>query len=81
MLAALFSVLLLTADSAVVNAGAQAQVPDETPAAGSSQATDEGSKKICKRQPVTGQLQGTKRMCMTADQWKAQREATERLKR
>jgi len=81
MLAALFSVLLLTTDSAAVNATTQTPVADEAPAAGSSQEADEGSKRVCKRQPVTGQLQGTKRVCMTADQWKAQREAAERLKR
>jgi hypothetical protein len=38
----------------------------------------EADKKICKRQPVTGQLQGTKRVCMTAEQWKRVQEATQR---
>ena len=81
MLSALFSLLLLTADSAAVNVATQAPVEDETSAAGSSQAGDEGSRKICKRQPVTGQLQGTKRVCMTADQWKRTQETTQRARR
>lgn len=45
-----------------------------------AEAPDPG-KKICKRQPVTGQLQGTKRICMTAEQWKRALEAGQRSRR
>jgi hypothetical protein len=70
MFAALFSVLLLTSE----NSAAAAAVPQEPVA---SEAVDP-NKKICKRQPVTGQLQGTKRVCMTAEQWKRAQEAAQR---
>lgn len=36
--------------------------------------TDEPKRKICRRQQVTGQLQGTKRVCMTPEQWKRLKE-------
>jgi hypothetical protein len=39
------------------------------------------NKKICKRQPVTGQLQGTKRVCMTLEQWKRVQQADQRGRR
>ena len=70
MFAALFSVLLNSSEGATSAAGTP-QVPVANEAADSD-------KKICKRQPVTGQLQGTKRVCMTADQWKRVQETTQR---
>jgi hypothetical protein len=70
MFAALFSVLLISSEGATSAAGTP-QVPVANEAADSD-------KKICKRQPVTGQLQGTKRVCMTADQWKRVQETTQR---
>lgn len=73
MLAALFSVLMLTSETAA-SAPAATQAPVTNEAA-------EADKKICKRQPVTGQLQGTKRVCMTAEQWKRAQEASQRAKR
>ncbi len=72
MIAALFSVLLLTSDSAAASA---------TPQAPDAAAEAPKQEKICKRQPVTGQLKGTKRVCMTAEQWKASQAAAMRPKR
>lgn len=73
MLAALFSVLLLASETNAT-AATEAQAPVTNEAA-------DPDKKICKRQPVTGQLQGTKRVCMTAEQWKRAQEAVQRAKR
>ncbi len=73
MIAVLFSVLLLASDTAA------ASEPAPTPATAEAEAPKQ--EKICKRQPVTGQLQGTKRVCMTAEQWKRTQEATQRAKR
>lgn len=70
MIAALFSVLLIASDGAAATSATQ-PVPVSNEAA-------EADKKICKRQPVTGQLQGTKRVCMTAEQWKRVQEANQR---
>ena len=70
MFAALFSVLLISSEG-TTSAATAPQVPIANEAA-------EPDKKICKRQPVTGQIQGTKRVCMTADQWKRVQEATQR---
>jgi len=67
MIAALFSVLLIASEGTAV-----------TPPAPVANETAEIEKKICKRQPVTGQIQGTKRVCMTAEQWKRVQEATQR---
>ena len=66
MLAVMFSVLLVASETtAMTNTVPSAPVTNEA-----SQAQEDPNKKICKRQPVTGQLQGTKRVCMTAEQWK-----------
>ena len=73
MFVALFSVMLLASETA-------ATVPAETQAPVTNETT-EAPKKICKRQPVTGQLQGTKRVCMTAEQWQAAQGASTRGKR
>jgi hypothetical protein len=70
MIAALFSVLLITSEGAAATAA--------TPSAPVANEATEANKKICKRQPVTGQLQGTKRVCMTAEQWKRAQEANQR---
>ena len=70
MFAALFSVLLITSEGAAATT--------VTPPAPIANEAAEPEKKICKRQPVTGQIQGTKRVCMTADQWKRVQEATQR---
>ena len=72
MFAALFSVMLIASESAATTNTAP-------PAPVANEAVDP-DKKICKRQPVTGQLQGTKRVCMTAEQWKRVQEATQRAK-
>ena len=70
MLAALFSVLLIASETnATTTAAPQSPVSNEAA---------DPEKKICKRQPVTGQLQGTKRVCMTAEQWKRVQEADQR---
>ena len=74
MLAALLSVMLLTSE----NSATATTVPQEPV---SSEAAVDPDKKICKRQPVTGQLQGTKRVCLTAEQWKRAQEATQRTRR
>ena len=73
MLAVLFSVLLVASENTATT------VP-ETPAATANQAneTPDPDKKICKRQQVTGQIQGTKRVCMTAEKWKRVQEADQR---
>jgi len=70
MIAALFSVLLIASEGTAATA--------VTPPAPVANETAEIEKKICKRQPVTGQIQGTKRVCMTAEQWKRVQEATQR---
>ena len=71
MFVALFSVLLVASATPASNATTP-QAPVENEAAA------EPEKKICKRQPVTGQLQGTKRVCMTAEQWKRVQESDQR---
>lgn len=73
MFAALFSVLLVASETSAATA-AMPQTPVANEAA-------EPEKKICKRQPVTGQIQGTKRVCMTAEQWKRVQEANSRARR
>lgn len=70
MFAALFSVLLISSEG-TTSAATAPQAPIAIEAA-------EPEKKICKRQPVTGQIQGTKRVCMTAEQWKRAQEANQR---
>jgi len=72
MLAALFSVMLIASENA-----ATTTVPSAPSATEAAEAVDP-NKKICKRQPVTGQLQGTKRVCMTAEQWKRVQESDQR---
>jgi hypothetical protein len=69
MLAALFSVLLIASETVSTAPAATQPVTNEAA---------EPAKKICKRQPVTGQIQGTKRVCMTAEQWKRVQEADQR---
>lgn len=70
MFVALFSVMLITSETAAATEG--------TPPVPVSNEAAEVEKKICKRQPVTGQIQGTKRVCMTAQQWKRVQEANQR---
>ena len=70
MFVALFSVMLLTSETAAAT--------EVTPPAPVTNEAAEVEKKICKRQPVTGQIQGTKRVCMTAQQWKRVQEANQR---
>ena len=72
MLVALLSVMLIASDTTPTTTVPAAPVTNE-----SAGAEDPG-KKICKRQQVTGQLQGTKRVCMTAEQWKRVQEADQR---
>lgn len=70
MFIALFSVMLVASEGAAAT--------EVTPSAPIANEAAEAEKKICRRQPVTGQIQGTKRVCMTAEQWKRVREANER---
>lgn len=74
MFVALLSVLL--ASEPVANSATP-------PAPVANEATEaaDPNKKICKRQPVTGQLQGTKRVCMTLEQWKRVQQADQRGRR
>ncbi len=72
MIPALLVTLLIASEPVVSTASTQ------VPAA--SEAADP-DKKICKRQQVTGQLQGTKRVCMTAEQWRQAQEAAQRTRR
>jgi hypothetical protein len=69
MFVALFSVMLVASEGAAATE-VTPPVPIATEAA-------EAERKICKRERVTGQIQGTKRVCMTAEQWKRVREANE----
>ena len=73
MIAVLFSVLLVASESVVAT-------PTNVQAPTSNEVTEaaDPNKKICKRQAVTGQLQGTKRVCMTAEKWKRIQEADQR---
>lgn len=75
MFVALLSVMLIASETATTNALPPASATSE------SAETQDPNKKICKRQLVTGQLQGTKRVCMTAEQWKRVQEADARVRR
>ena len=66
MITALFSVMLL--DDAHAAHSAHAPVASEVPAQVAEARKEE--RKICKREQVTGSNR-TKRLCMTASQWKA----------
>ncbi|MDP9424148.1 MAG: hypothetical protein M3Q19_15180 [Pseudomonadota bacterium] len=70
MLAVLFSVMLVASETTTAP-----QTNNQSPVTNEAA---EREKKICKRQPVTGQIQGTKRVCMTAEQWKRVQEADQR---
>jgi hypothetical protein len=73
MFVALFSVMLIASETtATTNTTPPASVANQ-----SAEPADP-NKKICKRQQVTGQLQGTKRVCMTAEQWKRVQDAEQR---
>lgn len=71
MFVALLSVMLAAETASTTTP--QAPVTNEAAAS-----AEDPNKKICRRQPVTGQLQGTKRVCMTAEQWKRVQEADQR---
>ncbi len=71
MLPLLFSVLLVASETATT-------ATPQSPTANETAEAPNPEKKICKRQPVTGQIQGTKRVCMTAEQWKRVQEADQR---
>ena len=75
MFVALMSVMLIASDTSATNTIPPAPVTNE------AAETPDPDKKICKRQPVTGQLQGTKRVCMTAEQWKRVQAADQRTRR
>ncbi|HET9397373.1 MAG TPA: hypothetical protein VFO45_00990 [Sphingomicrobium sp.] len=77
MLVALLSVMLFASQT---TATTPSSAPSTNETSGAAETSDP-DKKICKRQPVTGQLQGTKRVCMTAEQWKRAQEATQRTRR
>ena len=71
MFVAMLSVMLIASETST------SSLPP-APAANEAAEAPDPDKKICKRQPVTGQLQGTKRVCMTAEQWKRAQEANQR---
>lgn len=74
MFAVLFSVLLVASETtATTNTTPAAPIGNEA-----AQPAEDAGKKICKRQQVTGQIQGTKRVCMTAEQWKRVQQADSR---
>ena len=73
MFALMFSVLLVASETSSAAAAAP-----QAPTINGATETPDPQKKICKRQQVTGQLQGTKRVCMTAEQWKRVQEAEQR---
>ncbi len=73
MFVALLSMMLIASEEPAIAVA-------ENPPAAATEAPDP-DKKICKRQQVTGQIQGTKRVCMTAEQWKRAQEAAARTKR
>ena len=70
MLAALFSVVLLMSENAATTTSA---TPADAPTVAQPSEAPKDERKICKREQVTGQIQGTKRICMTAKQWEAAR--------
>lgn len=74
MFVALLSVMLIASETS-------ANSLPPAPAANEAAEAPDPDKKICKRQPVTGQLQGTKRVCMTAEQWKRVQDAEQRGRR
>ena len=67
MIAALFSVLLFAADTSATNTTTQ---PEQVPAATAAEAPKE-EKKICKREMATESRMASKRVCLTAAEWKA----------
>ena len=71
MFVALLSVMLIASENVATS-------QPSAPASNEAAEAPDPNKKICKRQPVTGQLQGTKRVCMTAEQWKRVQEADSR---
>lgn len=64
MIPALFTVMLLASDSAAAT---------PAPAAPAAQTAEEPKqeRQICKREPIPSSQYRTKRVCMTASQWKA----------
>jgi len=69
MITALFSVLLLASDTP----------PAATEASPAPAATAEAPKeerKVCKRIPIVNSQYGSKRVCMTAAEWKARARGT-----
>ena len=73
MFALLLGVLLASSETATAMPAAP-----QSPSTNEAADAPDPQKKICKRQPVTGQIQGTKRVCMTAEQWKRVQEADQR---
>ena len=74
MFVALLGMMLIASEEPAITG------TENPPAAAATEAPNP-EKKICKRQQVTGQIQGTKRVCMTAEQWRRAQEAAERAKR
>lgn len=65
MINALFGILLLSSDPV-----AAATAPAPEPATATAEAPKE-ERQICKREPISGSQYRTKRVCLTASQWKA----------
>lgn len=70
MITALFSIMLLADAHAAHTDAAPAAATAPAPA---SQAAEEpkAERQICKREPIPSSQYRTKRVCMTASQWKA----------
>ena len=78
MFVALLGVMLITSETADTSAAPSPPVTNEAGEQAEVSEAEDPDKKICRRQPVTGQLQGTRRVCMTAEQWKRVRQADQR---
>ena len=66
----LFGLLLLAAETASPATAATTAAPVAAPAANADKA-EKSEKKICKREASTESRLGAKRVCLTAEQWKA----------
>jgi len=67
MIPALISVMLLVSDTAAETAAPTA------PASAEAAEVPKAERQICKREPIAGSQYGSKRVCMTAAQWKARK--------
>lgn len=59
------------ADTTASNPQAPQQAQAQAPAAATADNAEKAEKKICKREMNTESRMGSKRICLTAEQWKA----------